>query len=252
MRETLFGLIARRDTESEPDHIAIAHRETSYRVRLKRSARARRISLRVSQASGEVVLSMPEGVSLDRAVAFARAHGGWIASRVARLPDRVALEHGAPVPLRDVPHRIVHWSRVRGPTRVTHDAAGQAIIAVSGPQEFVAKRVREFLQREARADLTDAVARYTAALGRPARRINLRDTRSRWGSCTARGDLSFSWRLILAPPMVLDYLAAHEVAHLAEMNHSPRYWAILRDICPHTDQAEAWLKRHGSGLHRYA
>lgn len=251
MRDMLFGLIARRDAKAEPDHVAIAHRETSYPVRLKRSPRARRISLRVSQASGEVVLTLPEGASLDKALAFARAHGGWIANRVARLPARVTLEHGAQVPLRDAPHRIVHWSRVRGPTRATQDAAGEAIIAVSGEPEFVGKRVREFLQREARRDLTEAVSRYTTAIGRPARRISLRDTRSRWGSCTARGDLSFSWRLILAPAMVLDYLAAHEVAHLAEMNHSARYWAILRDICPHTDAAEAWLKRHGSGLHRY-
>ncbi len=251
MRNLIRDLIPRSAGPDDPERVEIAFRSDIYPVRLRRNARARRISLRVSQASGEVVLTLPEDASLDKALAFARAHGGWIASRVARLPDRVPLAHGAQVPLRDAAHRIVHWSRVRGPTRATQDAAGEAIIAVSGEGEFVAKRVREFLQREARADLSKAVARYTAALGRPARRISLRDTRSRWGSCTARGDLSFSWRLILAPPMVLDYLAAHEVAHLAEMNHSSRYWAILRDVCAHTDQAEAWLKRHGSGLHRY-
>ena len=79
----------------------------------------------------------------------------------------------------------------------------------------------------------------------------MRDTKSRWGSCSASGCLNFSWRLILAPPFVLDYLAAHEVAHLKEMNHSRRYWATLRKLCPHTDEAERWLKRHGTELHKY-
>jgi predicted metal-dependent hydrolase len=111
--------------------------------------------------------------------------------------------------------------------------------------------VREFLQREARRDLGEAVARHTANLGIPARRITIRDTRTRWGSCSSRGFLNFSWRLVLAPPHVLDYLAAHEVGHLKEMNHSNRFWRIVRDLCPRTDEAEAWLKRHGTELHRY-
>lgn len=251
MRNLIRDLMPRSAAPVDPERVEIAHRDSVYPVRLRRNARARRISLRVSQASGEIILTMPESAVLEQALAFARAHGGWIASRVDRLPDRVTLEHGAQVPLRGVAHRIMHWSRVRGPTRATSDAQGEPIIAVAGEAEFVGKRVREFLQREARSDLTGAVSRYTAALGRPARRISLRDTRSRWGSCTVRGDLSFSWRLILAPPMVLDYLAAHEVAHLAEMNHSPRYWKVLHGLCPHTDAAETWLKRHGSTLHRY-
>lgn len=251
MRNLIRNLMPRATNPVDPECVEIAYRDSVYPVRVRRNARARRISLRVSKATGEVMLTMPETAALEQALAFARAHGGWIASRVESLPGRVALEHGAHVPLRDVTHRIVHWSRVRGPTRATSDAQGEPIIAVAGEVEFVAKRLREFLQREARRDLSGAVARYTAELGRPARRISLRDTRSRWGSCTARGDLSFSWRLILAPPMVLDYLAAHEVAHLAEMNHSPQYWKLLRELCPHTDAAEGWLKRHGSELYRY-
>jgi predicted metal-dependent hydrolase len=113
------------------------------------------------------------------------------------------------------------------------------------------RRVRDFLEREAKRDLQAAVARHTAALGIPARRITVRDTRSRWGSCSAKGYLNFSWRLILAPPFVLDYLAAHEVAHLKEMNHSPRFWREVHALCPRTEEAERWLKRHGTDLHRY-
>src|SRR6185436_13442685 len=110
----------------------------------------------------------------------------------------------------------------------------------------VARRVREFLEREARRDLAEAVIRHTAALGVPARRLTVRDTTSRWGSCSAKGCLSFSWRLILAPPFVLDYLAAHEVAHLVELNHSPKFWRLVKRLYPDFARAKAWLDLHGA------
>jgi hypothetical protein len=115
----------------------------------------------------------------------------------------------------------------------------------------VARRVRDFLEAEAKRDLSAAVKRYTARLGVDASRITVRDTKSRWGSCSAKGALNFSWRLILAPPFVLDYLAAHEVGHLKEMNHSSRFWRVVHGLCPRTDEAEDWLKRHGTELHRF-
>jgi predicted metal-dependent hydrolase len=238
-------------TSDEPDQIEVAHESARYRVALRRSARARRLTLRISSATGEVVLTLPQKVPLTTAVRFAQDHGPWIAVRLAKLPVRVDMASGATIPLRGVPHRIVHWSKVRSAAQVESDAAGLPIIAVGGEAEFVQKRVREFLQREARRDLCAAVARHTANLGIPARRITIRDTRTRWGSCSSRGYLNFSWRLVLAPPFVLDYLAAHEVGHLKEMNHSHRFWRIVRELCPRTDEAEAWLKHHGTELHRY-
>ena len=125
------------------------------------------------------------------------------------------------------------------------------MISVPGDDAGIPGRVRRFLMAEAGRDLRAAVDRHSAVIGETARRISLRDTRSRWGSCSSAGALSFSWRLILAPPLVLDYLAAHEVAHLKELNHSGRFWRLLRGMCPDTDEAEAWLKRQGSDLHRY-
>jgi predicted metal-dependent hydrolase len=125
------------------------------------------------------------------------------------------------------------------------------LICVAGDLSHVPRRVADFLKREARRDLDAAVARHCKALGLAARRITLRDTTSRWGSCSTTGALNFSWRLILAPPFVLDYLAAHEVAHLAHMNHSAMFWRVTRRLFPETDRAEAWLKAHGSGLHRF-
>lgn len=125
------------------------------------------------------------------------------------------------------------------------------MILTGGDPRHTPRRVQDFLKREASADLESAVAHYTQALGVRARSTTLRDQRTRWGSCASSGRLNFSWRLILAPPHVLDYLAAHEVCHLREMNHSDRFWALVYGVCPATDAAEAWLKANGAGLHRY-
>lgn len=229
----------------------MAHGGERFEVAVSRRPTARRFTLRVSHATGEVVLTMPARGDFAAARAFAEAHGGWIAQRLQRLPSRITFEPGALVPLRGVPHRIVVWSHIRGSVRAESDAEGAPILAVSCEPAFVGRRVLEFLKREAARDLDAAVARHTTALGLPARRITIRDTKTRWGSCTAHGHLNFSWRLIMAPPAVLDYLAAHEVAHLREMNHSPRFWRLVHELFPRTEQAERWLKAHGSELHRY-
>jgi len=240
-----------RPRPKDPAELQVAHAGDVLRVRLRRSASARRLTLRVSTATGEVLLTIPEGVALPAAQRFADAHAGWIAARLARLPGRVAFAPGVTVPLRGAPHRIALQEGLRGATRAALDGGGNPVIAVWGDPAHAGRRVRDFLQREARRDLEAAVARHAAALGVKPARIALRDTASRWGSCSSRGNLNFSWRLILAPAFVLDYLAAHEVAHLREMNHSERFWRLVGDLCPATDEAERWLKRHGAELHRY-
>jgi predicted metal-dependent hydrolase len=235
----------------EPDHLIVPHGDARFRVALKRRATAQRLTLRVSTATGDVTLSLPERADIAAAERFALAHGGWIAARLAKRPQHVAFVPGASVPLRGAPHRIVHWSSIRAATRALADKDGQPIIAVAGEIAHVTRRVTDFLKAEARRDLEAAVQVHTRALGIPARKLVLRDTTSRWGSCSSRGHLSFSWRLILAPPLVLDYLAAHEVAHLKEMNHSHRFWAVVHGLCLHTEDAEKWLKKNGSSLHHY-
>jgi predicted metal-dependent hydrolase len=246
MRFALF-----RRVPADPAHLKVHHAGQSFKVALRRRPTAKRITLRVSNATGEVVLTIPERTDLLSAQRFADGHGDWIATRLAKVPERVTFERGSVVPLRGVPHRIVHWSNIRGTTRAATGPKGEAIIAVTGEAPHMARRVREFLEAEARKDLAAAVKLHTGKLGVTAKRITVRDTKSRWGSCSARGALNFSWRLILAPPFVLDYLAAHEVAHLRELNHSHRFWRIVQAICPRTEEAETWLKRNGSDLHRF-
>jgi len=170
--------------------------------------------------------------------------------RLSRLVAGAQFAHGAVLPVRGVPHVVLHRPDLRGRARLEHTDQGHVLL-VPGEAAHLTRRVSDFLKAEARRDFETAAAHYAARLGVTLGRISIKDTRSRWGSCSARGDLSFSWRLILAPPEVLDYLAAHEVAHLREMNHSANYWAILEELCPATARAETWLKAHGASLHRY-
>lgn len=155
------------------------------------------------------------------------------------------------VPLRGEPHRIAHRPGRRGTVWVEAGEGGEPLLCVAGERPHVGRRVADFLRREARSDLDAASRRAADRLGVAVKRIAVRDPVSRWGSCSSAGVLSYSWRLILAPPFVLDYLAIHEVAHLVEMNHSPRFWRIVHRLCPETAQAKAWLDANGADLHRY-
>jgi predicted metal-dependent hydrolase len=239
-----------RRVQADPAYLDVSHGDQVFRVTLKRRSATRRMTLRVSSATGAVVLTVPEQVDVAAAHRFADAHGGWIAIRLARIPARVPFVTGAEIPLRGIPHRILQVPQ-GGAASARVDPSGEPAIVISAEASQVARRVRAFLTHEAKHDLVAAVGRHTNALGTPARSITVRDTRSRWGSCSARGSLNFSWRLILAPPFVLDYLAAHEVAHLKEMNHSPRFWRLAHSLCPYVEEAERWLKRNGADLHRY-
>lgn len=211
---------------------------------LRRSAQARRISLRISQLDGRVTLTLPKRLAEREALAFARSKEGWIRRHLDARAADVAVVHGARIPLGG------HLLEVRQGTGRRVEITTDAIL-VPGAAERVGKRLLAHLKEVARDRLAGACDDYAAALGRPYARLSLRDTRSRWGSCTSDGGLMFSWRLILAPADVLDYVAAHEVAHLAEMNHSPAFWVQVARIYGDHTAPRGWLREHGIGLHRY-
>jgi predicted metal-dependent hydrolase len=233
------------------ERIEVHHLGLVYPVLVRRAPQARRYTLRVKAATREAVLTMPLRGSLATARDFADRHGGWLAARFQKLPPAVAFAPGALVPLRGVPHRIEHRSAARGGAWAERSADSSGLIVVAGDPAFIGRRVRDFLKREARRDIDLAARAHARALDVTIRKIAIKDTVSRWGSCAADGSLSFSWRMILAPPFVLDYLAAHEVAHRVEMNHSARYWRVVASIFPEYERAESWLKRHGAELHRW-
>jgi predicted metal-dependent hydrolase len=245
----LRALLYRRPTE--PQAIEVVFDNSIYLVRLRRHRQARRYTLRIAAATREVTLTIPPRGSLKEARAFAQKHGGWIAARLHRLPEAVRFADGIVFPLRGVPHRIVHRRGARGTVWTETDQSSERLLCVAGDAPHIDRRVGDFLRREARRDLDAASRRYAATLGVGVRRVAVRDQASRWGSCSTEGALSYSWRLILAPAFVLDYLAAHEVAHLVEMNHSARFWRLVQRICPDHERAKVWLDVHGSDLHRY-
>lgn len=210
-------------------------------VRVRRNAQARRLSLRVSRLDGRVTLTLPKRVPLRMGEAFIQERESWIRAQLAEISPVARPEFGAEIPFRGARIPIL---RGEG-RRVTLSDAGLAV-----PDGPVAPALRAFLRETARAHLSAASDRYAAQLGRGYGRITLRDTRSRWGSCSGQGDLMYSWRLIMAPDAVSDYVAAHEVAHLVEMNHSAAFWAVVEGLCPDWRVHRRWLHEHGAELHQ--
>ncbi len=211
---------------------------------LRRSARAKRITLRISQLDGRVTLTMPTRLAEREAVAFARSKEPWIREHLEARGDDQTVRLGSEVPVGGRLLQVV-------PGKGRSVRIGQDEIAVPGPEGRIGARLGAYLKEVARDRLAGACDDYAARLGRSYTRITMRDTRSRWGSCTSDGGLMFSWRLIMAPPAVLDYVAAHEVAHLAEMNHSPAFWSGVERIYGPYKEPRGWLRTHGNALHRY-
>jgi hypothetical protein len=215
-------------------------------VTMRLNPRARRLIVKVHPSTGEISVIAPSQRALDRALDFAQGEAPWISRQLARVPKPVPLGPGARIPYRGREHLVV--KAARGP--VTHDADA-ATIQVGGRDEHAARRLLDFLKREARRELERLSHAHAARIGARVRRVSVRDTASRWGSCSAKKTISYCWRLILAPDFVMDYVVAHEVAHLREMNHGPRFWALVRSLVPDIDAPQAWLRTHGTALHRY-
>ncbi|GAA0784596.1 M48 family peptidase [Roseibium denhamense] len=234
-----------------PDHIEIETGQQAVRIRLRANARAQRYLLRLPADQSGPVLTVPKGGNITQATRFAEKHIDWLLKRLVDRPDHVALKPGDMVPVRGIEHMIRATGKLRGLVETGRSPDGSLVLHVPGADEHMARKVTNWLKGEARKDLTDRAEHHAQQIGKKINAINVRDTRSRWGSCASNGNLSFSWRLILAPSDILDYVAAHEVAHLAEMNHSHRFWRLCEELAPQTPEARRWLKEHGHKLHGY-
>lgn len=230
-----------------PERLTVALADREVAVAIRRNTRARRLILRVDSAAGGPVLTLPNRTSVAQAEQFLRKNIGWLESRLARQETAAPFVDGAAFPLRGEPCRIEH--RVGRGVVTLERRDGETVLVVPGNTPHVPRRVTDWLKREARTDFEIAVALYAKALRTEARGIRIGDAKSRWGSCSAGKTLTFSWRLILAPPHVLNYLAAHEAAHLCQMNHGPKFWELVRYLMPQHWPAREWLKKNGAGLH---
>ncbi|HKT18097.1 MAG TPA: SprT family zinc-dependent metalloprotease [Stellaceae bacterium] len=216
-------------------------------VRLRPHPRARRLALRIDATGEAIELVLPRRGSRGEALRFLEANRAWLDKRLSALPPRTAFEEGAVIPVLDQPHVIRHIGRARGRGPVWLEAGA---IWVSGDPAFLARRVRDFLRALAKQELSRRSHALAESIGHKVIRVGVRDTTTRWGSCARTGSLSFSWRLIFAPEAVVDYVVAHEVAHLAEMNHGPRFWRLVERLHPAPKAQRLWLNRNRARLMR--
>ena len=213
---------------------------------IRRDRRARQITIHIDAALGGAKIVMPVYAALSDAKAAVQQNEDWLLDRLSKLPPRVAFVHGAVIPFGGIRHRIRHIPDRRGVVeRVENE------IWVFGQPEHVSRRVTDWLKAEAKRTISPLCLEKASAIGKRVRRVMVRDQRSRWGSCGSNGHLSFNWRLVLAPEAVLDYVVAHEVAHLVEMNHSPAFWEVVDNLTPHLKTGRDWLTRRGQKLYRY-
>ncbi|MFQ5774806.1 MAG: M48 family metallopeptidase [Kiloniellaceae bacterium] len=213
---------------------------------MSRHPNARHISLRLDGMGGGVRLVLPRRAALREGLEFAEDRADWLLDQLDALPERVPFGVGAVIPVLGEDHLIRHLPQ--GRRGVWRE---DGVVWASGFAEHVPRRVGDYLKAQARGELSSRARAKAAAIGRRIRRIAVRETRTRWGSCSSDGNLNFCWRLILAPEPVLDYVVAHEVAHLAEMNHGSRFWALTARLTPDCAGARRWLREHGDGLLRY-
>lgn len=216
-------------------------------VRIHARARSYRLSL---PHNGVPVLTLPPHGKWAEAEAFLQRHHNWLAVRLQRAPAAVHLGHGGTVPVRGIAHAIIGTGKLRGRVEEIEQDGAPALL-VPGEPAHQARRLIDWLKQQAAIDLARQSALHAERLGVSVKSIKLRNQSSRWGSCSSTGNLNYNWRLIIAPPHVLDYVAAHEVAHLVEMNHSPRFWANVKRTLPDMEHGRAWLKAHGHELMLY-
>ena len=221
---------------------------SGFNVDIVNNSRSKRLTLRLKPNGRGAKVTTPPHVG-DRDIRnFIEKNKNWIRVRLARMPKLMIPEDGVFVPYEGVEHKITHLDRPRGIVEAKL-VAGEPTLLVPGQVEHMGRRVIDFMKKQARTKLDVAVNIHATSLGARPKTLRITDSKSRWGSCSSARTLSFSWRIVMAPCQVLNYLAAHEVAHLREMNHSPKFWQLVEDICPDMKQQKAWLKKHGRELH---
>lgn len=212
----------------------------------RRHRRARRMTLRIDASNDRAILVLPPWVPMSEGLRFVRAKARWMKEKLEALPPRERFEDGARITVFGAKITIRHRSDLGA--LVVRDGPS---LYVGGTAERVPERVAAWLKAEAKTRLAERAHATAARLGKTVRRVSVRDSRTRWGSCAADGSISFSWRLALAPEDIADYVVAHEVAHLVAMNHGPKFWRTVESLLPNHGHARSWLSEHGVRLLRH-
>lgn len=217
-------------------------------LKIVENPRARKLTLRIDAGGKGLRVTVPPKVPKGEVDYFIARHQAWLENRLSQIPAVKTVRAGGLFPFRGVDYLVVHQPDKRGLTHIGVAENGQPQLMVFGSAEHLPRRIADFLKKETRREIQMLVAKHTSAVGRKATAVRFKDTKSRWGSCTSRGVLSFSWRIGMAPPPVINYLVAHEVAHLIEMNHGPAFWKLCHELCPDTVNCRNWLTYNGATL----
>ena len=236
----------KRAAAPAPEPIILDIDDRKIPLRFRRNAKARRLVLRLDAKTQGLVMTLPKRTGLSEALRFVESSRDWIIRTLGKQTPSATIADGASLLYRGTQHRLRFIGGKRGVV-----SASEGILLIPGDAVHAPRRLCDYLKAQALRELSVASHKYALAMDTKYARISIRDQKSRWGSCSAGGVLSYSWRLILAPDFVLDYVAAHEVAHLREMNHGPRFWRLVLTHCPQARDAKQWLKTHGREVHRY-
>lgn len=241
----MFGFLR----ASQPENLLPATLQVGGRVlafNVTRSARASRLTLRIGRNGDSAKITAPNHVRETEIMDFVARHMAWLDEKLNAYPTRPNLRAGVKVPIKGTAHKIV--LRAGRGVNIRVQGESEPELHIFGQEAAVARRVADFLKKEAKATIEPMALALAAQTGRRIKSIRFKDTTSRWGSCSSDGNLSFSWRIMMAPPKVIAYLVAHEVAHLTEMNHGPKFWALCEKLCPDSGPCRSWLKRNGNKL----
>lgn len=233
----LIDLLYAKEPEFQ-DHIVI-----------KRSKRAKRLALRLDSQKRVFNLVLPRGFSLRAAQRFVQDHEEWMQDKLEALAPQIPLAHSTTIPVFGEDTLIqVNFDKDLKRTRIV---LKDNTLSVHTNQEDPNLRIVRFLKKTAKEKLTYLSGEKAAVINKTIRSIQVRDTKTRWGSCSQDGRLSFSWRLIFAPYESLDYVVAHEVAHLVHLNHSKKFWELCEELSENYTIGKNWMKKHGHSLMCY-
>ena len=244
----LLGRIAVLRSHPAPEPCVIRIEDIDIKLSFKRNARCKRMIMRVAKDGSGLMMTLPKRSTQAEALRFAHASKTWIVKNISNRMPALAFGNGVSVPFHGEIHTIVCPGGKRGLVQL--DQLTKKII-VPGDTAHINRRLTDWFKQQALKDLALASEYYASRMGVEYSALSVRDQTSRWGSCSAGRALSYSWRLVLAPRHVLDYVAAHEVAHIHEMNHGPRFWRLVLTHCKNAKEARNWLKNEARDLHRY-
>jgi predicted metal-dependent hydrolase len=236
---------AYRDSRDQtvPEYLKVG--EQVLPLYIKRHNRAKRICLRYNPTAHAISLTLPRNTRIATGLEFLDMKSDWLIDTLQEMPSHKQIKPGVVIPLLGDRVRVRHDPRMRGWALVP------GLLTVSGDRVNFSERMTDTLKKIAKNEISELANRYAAQIGKRVARVTVRDTRSRWGSCSSTANLSFSWRLVFAPREVLEYVVAHEVAHLRHMNHSQAFWNLVEFLCPDYEVAKQWLHLHGKHLYRF-